>query len=71
MARAPRDLGMNLHLQEIAAIVSPGAHAIVIVDQAGWHFSKGLVIPHNITFAAPASKITGTQSGREHLAVHA
>ena len=49
MARAPRDLGMNLHLQEIAAIVSPGAHAIVIVDQAGWHFSKGLVIPHNIT----------------------
>jgi hypothetical protein len=32
---------MNLHLQEIAVIVSPAAHAIVIVDQAGWHFSKG------------------------------
>lgn len=39
MARAPRDLGMNLHLQEIAAIVSPGAHAtfddLVRLDAAG------------------------------------
>ena len=25
------------------------AHAVVIVDQAGWHFAKALVIPHNIT----------------------
>ena len=41
--------GMNLHLQEISTTVSPGAHAIVIVDQAGWHFSKGLEIPDNIT----------------------
>ena len=31
---------MNLHLQEISVAVTPGAHAIVIVDQAGWHFSK-------------------------------
>jgi len=42
-------MGMNLHLQEISAIITPGAHAIVIVDQAGWHFSKGLEIPNNIT----------------------
>ena len=41
--------GMNLHLLEISAIIAPGAHAIVIVDQAGWHFSKALQIPNNIT----------------------
>jgi len=36
---------MNLHLKEISVAVTPGAHAIVIVDQAGWHFSKTLEIP--------------------------
>jgi len=41
--------GMNLHLQEISQTIKPGAHAIMIVDQAGWHFSKALQIPHNIT----------------------
>mgnify|MGYP001295002258 CR=1 FL=1 len=40
---------MNLHLQEISVAVAPGAHAIVIVDQAGWHFSRTLEIPDNIT----------------------
>ena len=40
---------MNLHLQEISIAVAPGAHAIIIVDQAGWHFSKNLEIPTNIT----------------------
>lgn len=40
---------MTLHLKEIAAAVAPGAHAIVIVDQAGWHFSNALEVPDNIT----------------------
>ena len=40
---------MNLHLKEISALIAPGSHAIIIVDQAGWHFSKGLVVPDNIT----------------------
>ncbi len=40
---------MTLHLREISATVAPGAHAIVIVDQAGWHFSNALIIPANIT----------------------
>ena len=40
---------MILHLQKISVAVAPGAHAIVIVDQAGWHFSKALEIPDNIT----------------------
>ena len=40
---------MQLHLNEIAGKVSPGAHAIVILDQAGWHGAKELKIPHNIS----------------------
>jgi transposase len=41
--------GMNLHLQEIAQVVAPGAHAVLLLDQAGWHQSKKLVVPDNIT----------------------
>ena len=40
---------MNLHLAEIAAEVAPGKHAVLVVDQAGWHLSAGLVLPDNIT----------------------
>ncbi|HIC27854.1 MAG TPA: IS630 family transposase [Rhodospirillales bacterium] len=40
---------MQWHLDEIATQVSPGAHAILIVDQAGWHTTGKLVIPPNIT----------------------
>ena len=42
-------LAMILHLREISAAVTPGAHAVVIVDQAGWHFSNALDVPENIT----------------------
>ena len=31
---------MNLHLAEIALTVAPGAHAVVLMDQAGWHITK-------------------------------
>ena len=47
---------MNLHLQEISIAVAPGAHAIIIVDQAGWHFAKNLEIPNNITLLPLPSK---------------
>ena len=43
---------MNLHLAEIAKIVAPGAHAVLLVDQAGWHLSMRLVVPSNITIIA-------------------
>ena len=41
---------MNLHLAEIAKAVAPKAHAVLLVDQAGWHLSTRLVVPANITF---------------------
>ena len=31
---------MNLHLAEIATQIAPGAHAAILVDQAGWHLSR-------------------------------
>ena len=43
---------MNLHLVEIAATVAPGAHAVLLLDQAGWHLLMGLVVPPNITIMA-------------------
>jgi transposase len=43
---------MNLHLAEIAETVAPGAHAVLLVDQAGWHMSTRLVVPANITIIA-------------------
>jgi len=40
---------MNLLLPEIAAAVAPGAHAVLLLDQAGWHMSDKVVVPANIT----------------------
>jgi len=40
---------MQRHLEEISSQVTPGAHAVLIVDQAGWHTTGKLVIPSNIT----------------------
>lgn len=41
--------GMQLHLAEISANIAPGAHAILILDQAGWHTTAKLAVPANIT----------------------
>lgn len=41
---------MNKHLAEISTQVSPGSHAVLILDGAGWHLTGGqLVVPENIT----------------------
>jgi len=40
---------MELHLAEISSQVAPGAHAVLMLDQAGWHMSSALVVPANIT----------------------
>ena len=33
---------MNLHLAEISQAVTPDAHAVLLMDQAGWHTSNKL-----------------------------
>lgn len=40
---------MTLHLAEIATQITPGRHCALLVDQAGWHLSKHLSVPANIT----------------------
>src|SRR3977135_352065 len=62
---------MNLHLVEIAATVAPGAHAVLLVDQAGWHLSTGLVVPPNITIMALPPKCPELNPVGKRLAVPA
>ena len=40
---------MALHLAEISQAVAPGSHAVLLLDQAGWHVSSKLKVPSNIT----------------------
>jgi len=40
---------MNLHFAAISADVAPGRHAVLLLDQAGWHLSSKLQVPNNIT----------------------
>ena len=40
---------MNRHLLDISRAVKPGCHAVVILDGAGWHRSKDLEVPDNVT----------------------
>jgi transposase len=47
---------MALHLEEIAQAVTPGAHAVLLLDQAGWHLSPKLKVPDNITLLPLPSK---------------
>jgi DDE superfamily endonuclease len=40
---------MSAHLAEIACIVAPGAHAVPVLDGAGRHGGKALVVPGSIS----------------------
>ena len=62
---------LNAHLAEIVRIVEPGAHALVMLDQAGWHTSSMLEVPHNISLMALPPRSPELNAGREPLAVHA
>lgn len=40
---------MQRHLDEISKEVAPEAHALLILDRAGWHTTDKLKLPENIT----------------------
>ncbi len=40
---------MQLHLDEISRHVARGAHAVLLLDRAGWHTTAKLKVPKNIT----------------------
>ena len=41
---------------EISRVVSPGAHAVLLIDRAGWHTTGKLKIPTNITLLSLPSR---------------
>ncbi len=47
---------MELFLAELSKHVAPGRHAVLLLDQAGWHVSKRLAVPANITIMALPAK---------------
>jgi transposase len=40
---------MAVFLEHFARQLEPGAHAVLILDQAGWHVSPRLAVPDNVT----------------------
>ena len=40
---------MTLHIGEIAQTVAPGAHAVVLMDQAGRHMTEALITTWDIS----------------------
>ncbi|PWJ84338.1 DDE superfamily endonuclease, partial [Pseudaminobacter salicylatoxidans] len=40
---------MQLHVDEISRHVEKGAHAVLVMDRAGWHTTANLRMPKNIT----------------------
>jgi transposase len=47
---------MSLHLAEITLAVAPGAHAVLLMDQAGWHITDKLDVPDNISIVPMPSR---------------
>jgi hypothetical protein len=43
---------ISLHLADISQAVSPGAHAVVLLDQAGWRASRKLSVPAHARIVA-------------------
>lgn len=40
---------MQLHLDEISRHIAEGAHAVLLLDRAGWHTTPELGVPKNMT----------------------
>ena len=56
-----------MHLEEVAFHIAPSAHAVVLLDQAGWHGSAELVVPPNITLMPlPPRTVSCSNARRSH-----
>ena len=40
---------MQVFLDRFAATLAPGVHAVLLLDQAGWHTAKAIVVPANLS----------------------
>lgn len=57
---------MQLHLNEIATKVTSGAHAMLLLDQAGWHGAAILSVPSNISLV-PLPPRAPELNGQENI----
>ena len=62
---------MQAHLDEIGRAVTPGAHAVIILDKAGWHTTRKLKLPANLTLVPLPPACPELNLRRKHLAVPA
>ena len=65
---------MQIHLDEISRHVAARAHAVVLMDRAGWHGTDKLDVPKNLTIIllpprSPELNPPEPVEGRERLAV--
>jgi hypothetical protein len=44
------------HLSEISQAMAPGAHTVLLLDEADWHVSTRLKVPPNITLVQSPAK---------------
>ena len=62
---------MSLHLAEVSTQIAPGAHAVVVLDGAGWHQQGGrLKVPANLTLLPLppcAPELNGAENVWEYL----
>ena len=59
---------MQAHLKEISRTITPGAHAVLLLDRAGWHTTSKLSIPNNVSLVflpprSPDLRTKWTRSG--------
>jgi hypothetical protein len=62
---------VQLHLDEISRHVARGAHAVLLMDRAGWHTTAKLEAPGEHHAGLPALARAGTESSRERRALFA
>jgi len=62
---------MQMHLDEISRTVALGAHAILILDQAGWHTNRQTQLARQYLADAAAAAITRIEPPRKCLAISA
>lgn len=57
---------MNTFLAGMAEMLAPDEHAILVLDNAGWHVAKALTVPSNITLL-PLPPYSPELNPAEHL----
>ena len=59
---------MTLHLAAIGAAVAPSAHAVLVLDGAGWHRSGArLHVPGDISLPPCSPELNPAENVRAHL----